>query len=76
MVGDARAVAPGRLGPRSCHRLVVEGAFDPGYIDEAQWIVDYIVKPLHPMAVWLVSDGHAAAADAGRQHAAHSPRRR
>jgi hypothetical protein len=30
-------------------------ALDPGYINEAQWIVDYILKPLHPMAVWLVS---------------------
>ena len=27
-------------------------ALDPGYINEAQWIVDYILKPLHPMAVW------------------------
>ena len=30
-------------------------ALDPGYINEAQWIVDFILKPLHPLAVWLVS---------------------
>jgi hypothetical protein len=30
-------------------------ALDPGYITEAQWIVDFILKPLHPLAVWLVS---------------------
>jgi hypothetical protein len=30
-------------------------ALDPHYIDGAQWIVDYILKPLHPLAVWLVS---------------------
>ena len=30
-------------------------ALDPGYINEAQWIADFILKPLHPLAVWLVS---------------------
>jgi hypothetical protein len=30
-------------------------ALDPRYINEAQWIVDFILKPLHPLAVWLVS---------------------
>ena len=30
-------------------------ALDPRYIDEAQWIVDTILKPLHPFGVWLVS---------------------
>ncbi len=29
-------------------------ALDPRYIDEAQWIVDVILKPLHPLGVWLV----------------------
>jgi hypothetical protein len=29
-------------------------ALDPRYIDEAQWIVDVILKPLHPIGVWLV----------------------
>ena len=29
-------------------------ALDPRYIDEAQWIVDVILKPLHPFGVWLV----------------------
>ena len=29
-------------------------ALDPRYIDEAQWIVDVILKPLHPVGVWLV----------------------
>ena len=30
-------------------------ALDPRYIDEAQWIVDVILKPLHPLGVWLVA---------------------
>src|SRR4029450_1339710 len=30
-------------------------ALDPRYIDGAQWIVDTILKPLHPLAVWMVS---------------------
>ena len=30
-------------------------ALDPRYIDEAGWIVDTILKPLHPLGVWLVS---------------------
>jgi hypothetical protein len=30
-------------------------ALDPHYITEAQWIVDTILRPLHPVAVWLVS---------------------
>jgi hypothetical protein len=30
-------------------------ALDPKYIDEAQWIVDNILKPLHPLGVWIVS---------------------
>ena len=29
-------------------------ALDPRYIDQAQWIVDVILKPLHPLGVWLV----------------------
>ena len=29
-------------------------ALDPRYIDSAQWLVDYTLKPLHPIAVWLV----------------------
>ena len=29
-------------------------ALDLRYIDEAQWIVDVILKPLHPFGVWLV----------------------
>ena len=29
-------------------------ALDPRYIDEAQWIVDVVLKPLHPVGVWLV----------------------
>jgi hypothetical protein len=29
-------------------------ALDPSYSYEAQWIVDVILKPLHPLAVWLV----------------------
>jgi len=30
-------------------------ALDPRYIDEAGWIVDTILKPLHPLGVWLIS---------------------
>ena len=30
-------------------------ALDPHYIDGAQWIVDHILRPLHPFGVWLVS---------------------
>ena len=30
-------------------------ALDPRYIDEASWIVDTILKPLHPLGVALVS---------------------
>ena len=30
-------------------------ALDPRYIDGAQWITDYILKPLHPLGVWLIS---------------------
>jgi hypothetical protein len=30
-------------------------ALDPGYIDSAQWLVDHILKPLHPLGVWLVA---------------------
>jgi hypothetical protein len=30
-------------------------ALDPRYIDGAQWIVDHILRPLHPLGVWLVS---------------------
>lgn len=30
-------------------------ALDPRYIDGAQWVVDTILKPLHPLGVWLVS---------------------
>ena len=30
-------------------------ALDPGYIHQAQWIVDLILTPLHPLAVWLVA---------------------
>jgi hypothetical protein len=30
-------------------------ALDPRYIDGAQWMVDYILRPLHPLGVWLVS---------------------
>ena len=30
-------------------------ALDPRYIDEAQWIVDVILRPLHPLGVWLVA---------------------
>ena len=30
-------------------------ALDPRYIDGAQWMVDYILRPLHPVGVWLVA---------------------
>ena len=30
-------------------------ALDPHYIDGAEWIVDHILRPLHPLAVWLVA---------------------
>jgi hypothetical protein len=30
-------------------------AFDPRYNEWAQWIVDHILRPLHPLGVWLVS---------------------
>src|SRR5262245_34653539 len=30
-------------------------ALDRRYIDQAQWIVDVILKPLHPLGVWLVA---------------------
>ena len=30
-------------------------ALDPRYIDGAQWMVDYILRPLHPLGVWLVA---------------------
>lgn len=30
-------------------------ALDPRYIDGAQWLVDAILRPLHPIGVWLVS---------------------
>jgi hypothetical protein len=30
-------------------------ALDPRYIDKAHLIVDMILKPLHPLGVWLVS---------------------
>jgi hypothetical protein len=29
-------------------------ALDPRYIDSAQWLVDYVLRPLHPLGVWLV----------------------
>jgi hypothetical protein len=30
-------------------------ALDPRYIDSAQWLTDHILKPLHPLGVWLVA---------------------
>jgi hypothetical protein len=30
-------------------------ALDPRYIHKAQWIVDLILTPLHPLGVWLVA---------------------
>ena len=53
-VGNAGSAASGCLGVRPCPVLLCK-ALDLGNINEAQWIVDYILKPLHPLAVWLVS---------------------
>jgi hypothetical protein len=30
-------------------------ALDPRYIDSAQWLADHILRPLHPLGVWLVA---------------------
>jgi hypothetical protein len=30
-------------------------ALDPRYIDSTQWIVDNVLRPLHPLGVWLVA---------------------
>jgi len=30
-------------------------ALDPRYIDSTEWILDHILRPLHPLAVWLVA---------------------
>jgi len=30
-------------------------ALDPGYIGSAEWIVDHVLRPLHPLGVGLVA---------------------
>ena len=43
------------LGVGAYATVLLWKALDPRYIDEAGWIVDTILKPLHPLGVWLVS---------------------
>jgi hypothetical protein len=44
-------------------------ALDPGYINEAQWIVDFILKPTASACRVAGICRHAPAADFGEQHA-------
>src|SRR5947207_2566012 len=52
MAGLAEMDWCSRAPPLLAHATVLLWkALDPRYIDEAQWIVDVILKPLHPLGL-------------------------